>query len=292
MLEWWNGWPQDVMIMALRVAAREWHFGVVILLLKRESFEQPQLQDALHEAAGLKPLGFFEAEYEGVDYADQQLLIASLIDAGADPNSFAYDTTPLILTVASNSILTCALKTLLDKGADPNKTDGSGQSALHILTAPVPTGQVSGGSQLLNETAIHLLLQYKASVSQPDSAGECPIHWAAYGFDLRLFHTYLSSQPGPDRDALLRLTNNNGETLLHYAAAGCDVNATNSNGWTPLMCALTPINSNAVEEISPKTVSEATRSAYYLLSRGADPSTVTNEGWTPLHVLALYLDVA
>ncbi|KFY67363.1 hypothetical protein V496_01633 [Pseudogymnoascus sp. VKM F-4515 (FW-2607)] len=307
MLEWWNGWPQDVMIMALRVAAQEWHFGVVNLLLKRESFEQPTLQNALHDAAGLKPLPFFQlfAKYEGVDYANQQLLIALLIDAGANPSSFAYDTTPLVLTVASNSILTCALKTLLDKGADPNMTDGSGQSALHILTAPVPTGQVSGGSQLLNETAIHLLLQYKASVSQPDSAGECPIHWAAYGFDLRLFHTYLSSQPGPDRDALLRLTNNNGETLLHYAAAGCgievieyllsqglDVNATNSNGWTPLMCALTPINSNAVEEISPKTVSEATRSAYYLLSRGADPSTVTNEGWTPLHALALYLDVA
>lgn len=102
-------------------------------------------------------------------------------------------------------------------------------------------------------------------------------------------------------NALLSLTNNNGETLLHYAAAGCcievieyllsqglNVNAANSNGWTPLMCALTPINLNAVKEIIPKTVAKAIQSAYYLLSHGADPRILTNEG---LHALAISLDV-
>ncbi|RYP26125.1 hypothetical protein DL767_008165 [Monosporascus sp. MG133] len=306
MLDWWNGWSQVLRIEALLWAARRWHFSVVTLLLKRASFEQPTLQEALHAASNHKfMLSYeFDTKYEGIDYLDPQLLIASLIDAGADPNS-CPDNTPLIFTVAYNANLTGALKTLLEKGADPNKTDGSGKSALHVLAEPVMIGQLAGGPDLLNETAIRLLLQHKASVSQPDTAGECPRHRAAYGFDLRLFRIYLYAHSGRDRDTLLHLTNHNGETLLHFAAAGCrievmeyllsqglDVNATSSNGWTPLMCALTPINRNAVRGTEIKTLAEAMRAAYHhLLSHGADPSIMTNEGWTPLHVLALHCDL-
>ncbi|KAL5344787.1 hypothetical protein ACLOAV_010184 [Pseudogymnoascus australis] len=278
MLNWWSGWSQDLKITALRLAAMQWHFGVVNLLLKRESFEQSILQGALHSAADHKAMFTDDKpKYEGVEYVNQQLLISLLIDAGADPNSCPHGNTPLIITVASNSNLTGALKTLLEKGADPNKTNGSGLSALHVLTEPVEVRQMGGGPSVINETAIHLLLQYKASVSQPDSAG-------------------------PDQDNLLRSTNNNGETLLHFAAAGCctevmeyllskglDVNATNSNGWTPLMCALTPIDCWTT---NIKTLANAIQSAHLLLSHGADPNIVTDEGWTPLHVLALYLDVA
>ncbi|RYP82415.1 hypothetical protein DL769_001669 [Monosporascus sp. CRB-8-3] len=216
MLDWWNGWSQDLRIEALLWAARRWHFGVVTLLLKRASFEQPTLQEALHAATNHKfMLSYeFDIKYEGIDYVDQQLLIASLIDAGADPNS-CPDNTPLIYTVASNANLTGALRTLLEKGADPNKTDGSGRSALHVLAEPVMIGQLAGGPDILNETAIHLL-QYKASVSQPDTA---------------------------------------------------------------------------VGGTETKTLAEAMRAAYHLLSHGADPSIMTNEGWTPLHVLALYCDL-
>ncbi|KAL5349116.1 hypothetical protein ACLOAV_005404 [Pseudogymnoascus australis] len=284
LLDWWNGWSQDLRVEALRSAARQWHFGVVTLLLERESFGQPTLQEALHDATGHKPL--LSDEYYNVR------------------PEFLSKQHPLIYTVACNANLTGALKTLLEKGADPNKTNGSGKSALHVLTGPVPIRQMGGGPVLLNDTAIHLLLQHKASVSQPDTAGECPIHWAAYGFDLRLFRIYLYSHSGPDRDTLLRSTNNNGETLLHFAAAGCrievmeyllcqglDVNATNSNGWTPLMCALTPIDRNAVGNTKMKTLAEAMRAACHLLSHGADPSIRTNEGWTPLHVLALHCDL-
>ncbi|KFY67364.1 hypothetical protein V496_01634 [Pseudogymnoascus sp. VKM F-4515 (FW-2607)] len=306
MLNWWNGWSQDLKITALQLAAMQWHFGVVNLLLKRELFEQSILQDALHSAADHKAMFTDDKpKYEGVEYVNQQLLISLLIDAGADPNSRPHGNTPLIITVASNSNLTGALKALLEKGADPNKTNGSGLSALHVLTDPVEVRQMGGGPSVINETAIHLLLQYKASVSQPDSAGECPIHWASYGFSLRLFHIYLESHPGPDRDTLLRSTNNNGETLLHFAAAGCrtevmeyllskglDVNATNSNGWTPLMCALTPIDRSTCWTTNIKTLANAIQSAHLLLCHGADPNIVTDEGWTPLHVLALYLDVA
>ncbi|KFY68783.1 hypothetical protein V496_00798 [Pseudogymnoascus sp. VKM F-4515 (FW-2607)] len=260
LLDWWNGWSQDLRVQALRSAARQWHFGATSRCC---------------------------------------LMNTTMLDPNSCPNN-----TPLIYTVACNANLTGALKTLLERGADPNKTNGSGKSALHVLTGPVPIRQMGSGPVLLNDTAIHLLLQHKASVSQPDTAGECPIHWAAYGFDLRLFRIYLYSHSGPDRDTLLRSTNNNGETLLHFAAAGCrievmeyllcqglDVNATNSNGWTPLMCALTPIDRNAVGDTKIKTLAEAMRAACHLLSHGADPSITTNEGWTPLHVLALHCDL-
>ncbi|KFY01417.1 hypothetical protein O988_02753 [Pseudogymnoascus sp. VKM F-3808] len=281
----------------------QWHFGVVNLLLKRESFEQPVIQGALHSAADHKVMFTGDRpKYEGVEYVNQQLLIAALIDARADPNSYPHGNTPLIITVACNSNLTGALKTLLEKGADPSKT---GLSAPHVLTEPVEVRQMGGGPSVINETAIHLLLQYKASVSQPNLAGEFPIHWASYGFSLRLFHVYLYSHPGPDQDNLLRSTNNNGETLLHFAAAGCrtevmeyllskglDVNAANSNGWTPLMCALTPIDRSTCCTTNIKTLANAIESARLLLSYGADPNIVTDEGWAPLHVLALYLDVA
>ncbi|KFY67362.1 hypothetical protein V496_01632 [Pseudogymnoascus sp. VKM F-4515 (FW-2607)] len=300
MLDWWDGWPQALRIDALQEATGGWHFSVVNLLLKRESFEQLTLQDMLHSVTEAK-LTDDDVKCGVVDYTDQQLLIALLIDAGADPNYNSYE--PIIYTVAGNAYLTLALKTLLEKGADPNKTNRSGMSALHVLTAPPPARCIGLGPDIPNETAIHLLLLHKASVSQPDKAGECPIHWAAYGFDLRLFLRYLYSNSGPDRDSLLRLTNNNGETLLHYAAAGCrievmeylishglDINATNSNGWTPLMCALTPIGHNAVWKTEAKTLSEAIGAAYYLISLGANPNTMTNENWTPLHVLALYID--
>ncbi|RYP48335.1 hypothetical protein DL768_005754 [Monosporascus sp. mg162] len=241
LLDWWNGWSQDLRIEALLWDARQWHFGVVALLLKRVSFEQAALQEALHAATNhmfMLPYEF-DIKYQGIDYLDQQLLIASLIDAGADPNS-CPDNAPLICTVAYNANLTGALKTLFEKGADPNKTDGSGKSALHVLAEPVMIGQLAGGPNLLNETAIHLLLQHKASVSQPDTA---------------------------------------------------DVNATSSNGCTLLMCALTPMNRNAFRGTKVKTLAEAMRAVYHLLSHGADPSITTNEGLTPLHVLALHCDL-
>lgn len=79
----------------------------------------------------------------------------------------------------------------------------------------------------------------------------------------------------------MQLTNHNGETLLHFAAAGCcievmeflivqglDINAKNSNGWTPLMCALIPIDRNPC--IAIKSPAKAMQAAQYLLSHGAD----------------------
>ncbi|EPE32873.1 Ankyrin repeat-containing protein [Glarea lozoyensis ATCC 20868] len=300
LLEWWNGWSQDLKNHALFFAARRWHLGVVNLLLNEVVYEQSTIQEALHLAASLKHMlseEYIKVSYHGIDYINQQLLVALLIDAGANPNSLVRNSCPLICSVAYHSDFIGVVKVLLEKGADPNMADQEGKSVLHDLAEPVQ----SGDSTIPNETAIHLLLQHGGSVSQPDSAGECPLHMAAYGLDLRLFRLYLDSGSDPDhqRNARLQLKNNGMETLLHFAAVGgrievieflitqgLDINAINSNGWTPLMCALTPMGCPTT-----KTSTRAMQAAECLLSHGADASITTDEGWTPLHVLALHCDL-
>ncbi|KAL6690046.1 ankyrin repeat protein [Trichoderma pleuroticola] len=314
LLDWWDGWPHELKNEALLDAAYQWRLTVATLLLRRTSFEQSTLQEALRLATHRRGLMSDEdkGNREAIDYLNQQLMVELLIDAGADPNE-CPNNTPLIYTVAYDANLTGVLKSLLEKGADPNKTNGSGKSALHVLAEPVQLGSpihILGSPihilgrpipMMMNETAIRLVLQHKGSVSQPDNAGECPLHRAAYGLDLRLFRLYLSSCPDQSRESLLQLTNHHGETMLHFAAAGShievmefliaqglDVNAINSNGWTPLMCALIPIDRRNNRVKSP---AEAIQAAQFLLSRGADANIVTNEGLTPLHVLSLHRDI-
>ncbi|KAI1202452.1 ankyrin [Nemania serpens] len=303
LLDLWEGWPQDTKTEAFLWAARKWRLSVATLLLSRSSFEQSTIQEALHWAIDYRIMGFGDLpRYEGIDYLEQQLLIALLIDAGADPNS-RPDDAPLVYLVARNAGLTGALKILLEKGADPNQTNGGGQSALHVLAKPVPVGPTNVTGYRPNESAIRLLLQHGASASQPDENGESPLHRAAYGLDFRLFRLYLSSHPERDRDGILRMRNHHGETLLHFASAGCcietmaflidqglDVNAVNSNGWTPLMCALVPTEQMTFTGESSTSLAGTVSAARLLLSRGADVAVTTAEGWTPLHGLALHRD--
>jgi ankyrin repeat protein len=299
LLACWDGWPQELKTEALLWAARRWHFSVANLLLNEMEFEQKTLQEALYCSTQLKYMlpHEYNVKCEGVDYLNQQSLIVLLVEAGADPNG-SLNNTPLLYSTASNTNLTGALKALLEKGADPIMINRFGHSALHVVASPVGTGQAE--SNFLNEAAIQLLLNHKGSVSLPDETGETPLHRAALGLDLRLFQLYLSSCHEA-QDVQLFLKNHNAETLLHYAAAGCcietiefliakglDVNAKNSNGWTPLMCALVPIDDGL--RSSTKSPDEAIQAARCLLSYGADAAVSTEEGWTALHGLALYRD--
>jgi ankyrin repeat protein len=79
-----------------------------------------------------------------------------------------------------------------------------------------------------------------------------------------------------------------GRQILHYAAAGgkldivellldrgLDVNTVSRDGWTPLVCALTPMRG--------KTTDEAILVAGVLILRGASANARTAEGWSPFH---------
>lgn len=300
MLDWWDGWSQALKDEALGWAARRWHFYVVDILLTRVSYGQSILDDALRYASDYRfefhaePLG----RYDGIDYIHQQQMIARLIDAGANPNISQHHQ-PLTTNAACSANLTGALKVLLEKGSDPKAASSDGKTALHFLASPVWVRHCDPFTSRLNETGIRLLLQHGASVCQRDDAGDGPIHWAAYGSDLRIFRVFLSSCQ--DQDAVQGMKNHYGESLLHFAAAGCkvdilefllsrglDVNHRNSNGWSPLMCALAPTHRDSFKDTRLKKASDAIRAARLLLSHGADPLVTTDESWTPLHCLALH----
>ncbi|RYP80778.1 hypothetical protein DL770_006098 [Monosporascus sp. CRB-9-2] len=303
LLDWWDGWTQDVKDESLLWAARRWQVYVVELLLSKALFEPRVIDDALCSAADFKYLLAEETDirYDGDDYLNQQLLIAQLIDAGANPNGSSPNE-PLVIGAARLVNLVGALKALLEKGADPNVTDSDGQSALHYLASPVQVHQFQRTSRL-NETGIRLLLQHNASSNQRNTRGDTPLHRAAFGSNLRIFRLYLTSDQNLDQRIAIGMRNDHGETLLHFAAAGgkidvmefllsqgiINVDEQSSNGWTSLICALVPSREGPTADRSKK-LPEAIRAAQLLLSHGADPLVTTGEGWSPLHCLALHYD--
>ncbi|XEV07444.1 hypothetical protein FSHL1_012731 [Fusarium sambucinum] len=298
----WKEWTTEAKNEALFWAAQSWKAYSAELLTTELSFPQDVLDKALHHAVEYKPLigDDFKLDYNGDDYLQQQLLIAHLIDAGANPNAIINGQPPII-TAARSISLVGALKVLLDKGANPDATDRRGKSALHFLGSPTALIR-SGPSVRLNETAIRILLSHNVSVSLGDNeSGGTPLHAAAFGSNLNTLQLYLSSCPSEERSQALRSKNNFGETLLHHGAVGAkrdivefllsqglDVNGTNKNGWTPLHCALTPARQGSQINGFSKSTSEALGIAKFLLFHGADPRAVTAEGWTPLHCLSLF----
>ncbi|KAH0526596.1 hypothetical protein TsFJ059_009897 [Trichoderma semiorbis] len=138
LLDWWDGWPDELKYHALHGAALQWRLAVASLLLRRTSFDQFTLQEALQVATYPRALvsDGDNGHREAIDFLNQQLMVELLIDAGADPNECPNNAPPLIYDVASDANLTGVLKSLLEKGADPNKTDGSeeGLTPLHVLS--------------------------------------------------------------------------------------------------------------------------------------------------------------
>jgi len=290
LLGWWE-WTAKTKNDALLWSARSWKSYSAELLLSELCFDQRTLDEALGCAVAFKPLlesGLIN--YNGDDYLQQQLLIALLIEAGANPNGDTYGE-PFIIIAARHIDLVGALKVLLEKGADPNVSNHEGKTALHFLASPTAMHQ-SGPPVRINETAIRLLLSHGASVHQGDTeAGATPLHAAALGSNLKVLQLYISSCSIEDKSKSLRTKNRYGETLLHYAAAGAkcdiaeflisqgiDVNGVGETGWTPLHCALTPTKQGSHLNSRVKSTSEATEMAKVLISHGADPLSVTAEG--------------
>ncbi|KAH7303848.1 ankyrin repeat-containing domain protein [Stachybotrys elegans] len=302
-------WSDDLKAEALIHAAAYWHHDATAVLLQSSVFDSGTIGAALDAAIDDRAWGGPNPPTpEGFDYHNHQRLVGLLIDAlkaSADLDGSPFCGAHVLLSAASNANLVGALSTLLAKGAEPDRQDGAGYTALHIVASPVPVGRWSSGRQASNKAAIEMLVRHGASVVVPDNKGDAPLQLAAFGADLPSFKLYLS--PLSNSEALLVLTNLNGETLLHYAAAGCnigimehliaqglDVNARNTNGWTPLMCALTPTLSSPLtydKATATTTPAESTRAAQLLLHHGADARIVTDEGWTTLHALALHCDV-
>lgn len=294
LLNWHNDWSESAKKFALGNAAANWEIEVVNLFLSRFEYSQDTIKGALYSAIRPKSRFCNRESCGGVDYLHQQQVITRLIDAGADPNSNPGE--HIIIQAASYIDLAGCLKILLEKGADPNGRGYNEETVLHHLASPIPVKQ--GPETRIHETGIRLLLSYGASVIQQDKFGITPLHHAAFGSNIHIFTLYLNGLLDENQDDIsAALEEKNGETLLHWAAAGGKVdilhhlltrgmaiNSITSNGWTPLMCALAPFTAPS------KNAHQSIQAAGLLINHGADPLVSTAEGWTALHCLSLYPD--
>ncbi|KAK0625810.1 ankyrin repeat-containing domain protein [Immersiella caudata] len=290
-LDIWSGWSSVETTFALTKAVRDWHEDVVDLLLTRVSFTADALQRALEASIYDRVTWIFGGRDTDDQHLQQHRIVTKLLDAGANPNELLYGKPILHSAIwevhhePGRLHHQCvdrigAVRALLEKGAEPNAQDNEGKTALHILF------RQSGASV----PALRLLLEHGASPEVGDQEGEASLHAVAYSGDLERLQLCLAHCPDPGAALRLRTRAPHGKSLLHYAAAGgqegivdfllrsgLDVNSTNGNGWTPLLCALTPTDN--------KWPSTACRAARLLLDHGADAKFVSEEGWSPLHAL-------
>ncbi|KAK8133653.1 hypothetical protein PG984_005665 [Apiospora sp. TS-2023a] len=283
-LDIWDGWTKEEKRWALTDAAWAWCDEAVAVLLSKVSYEAGDLQEALEKAVDKRVM---LAEFDvrrGItanDWDSQQRLICRLIDAGGDHNrEDRGNHWPLVHIASTNRDCVGALKGLLERGADPNRPGPGGKNALHRTCS----------SFRPDTTTLEILLQHGALPELADDVGETAFHAIAEAGTLAQLQLCLSHCGVPDGESI-HLRNAHSESLLHYAAAGgreddmlefllasgLDVNATNDNGWTPLMCTLMPTKTKPVRDMC--------RAAETLLRHGARADIVTDEDWSPLHAL-------
>ncbi|KAK8006050.1 hypothetical protein PG991_012347 [Apiospora marii] len=310
-LDVWDGWTAEERKLSLAGAAAQRWDVCVDVLLDRLVYEQSDLQGAL-EMVILKRMALGEDEtgclrrkqlgdvtHEELE-ADvrrrQRRVISRLVDAGADPDGpgrWAKEGR-LLPSAASQLDYTACLATLLEKGADPRKSQGS--TALHCLLRKGPPSRNHFNFQFQDTpqdrlVATQLLLDHGSSPDATNDAGETPLHLAAQNGSLEQLQLCLSHSQSAN--AAVRQPSHQGGSPLHYAAASgrddvvecllahgaaADIDLLSRSGWTPLLCALSPGEA--------KSEAMAIRLCARLLAGGASPRVVTAEGWSALHAVA------
>ncbi|KAH7307940.1 ankyrin repeat-containing domain protein [Rhexocercosporidium sp. MPI-PUGE-AT-0058] len=198
------------------------------------------------------------------------------------------------------------VRSLLDKGAGIDATDSNGRTPLSYAA--------QGGHLELCQ----FLLEKGANVNAIDGRGVTPLLLAGLGGKRTIFELLMSKGANPesrieDGSTILLLLAWRGcrnkdvgnlEICRFLVEHGCDVNAADENGITPLIATAlwngvelaelllkngANTNSRTVRGRSPLSMAAAESDpamVKLLLDHGADPTTVENRGWNALHLCA------
>jgi ankyrin repeat protein len=175
-------------------------------------------------------------------------MIEELLKAGENPNAVVSDMSDTALMLAARTGKPDALRVLLDHGADPNKTNSEGQTALMWAVAEK------------NAAAAKTLIERGANVNAQTHKLPPP----------SMFQTIFSAPfPAGGMTALLYAARQNDlESARILIEAGADVKENAADGSSPLLVA---------------TINDHYALAKFLLEHGADPNAADDKGRGPLY---------
>jgi ankyrin repeat protein len=122
-----------------------------------------------------------------------------LLDNGSSPTGDSESLTPCPLLVAAKAGHTECVRKLLEKGADVEHADGSGRTALHLL------------SWFGHHEAIPLLLQSHAKIDVCDDSGHTALHFASWFDHIECCKVLIEGH------CALDIKDKTGRTPLHFA---------------------------------------------------------------------------
>lgn len=199
-------------------------------------------------------------------------IVNLLIDHGCDINLRDADkATPLMVACLRGQ--DDVIKTLLDRGADPDLVDDHGRTVLHKMAA-----EATPNYQWSSDT-LTLVFSSVRDLNQLDKGGRSPLLSAAANGQRALTGALLRCKGESGVD--VNQTNEQGHSALHLAAkknepeivklllfCGANIEARGDGGWTPLLVAAKEGNEAAVDA---------------LLTHKANVNACTSAGMTSLH---------
>ena len=233
----------------LMIAAYHGRLDAFSVLIKRKS--DPSLKNNNGETL---------LHYAGVGGNDA--IIEKLLSLGLDIDSIKSNgATPLMIAALRGRL--DSFSVLIERKSDPTLKNNKGWTLLHYAAR--------GG----NHVIIEKLLSLGLNIDSRRSDGATPLMIAVYHGRLDGFSVLIEKGSDPT------LRDNNGWTLLHYAARsgnhviieklqflGLNIDSRRSDGATPLMIAACHGRLDAFS---------------FLIEKGSDPTLKNYNGWTLLH---------